>query len=167
MSLSLLSRCIILATEAHSGQVDKAGEPYILHPLRVMCDPSLRTEIERCVAVLHDAIEDASHVPIEGVHPLKKFEWLPAEIRWRLDLLNRHSPNKPDGQKYFDYIQQICDSADPICITVKWADIKNNSDPDRLSRMDADSREHCLSLRPRYKKAYHMLLAALPEGEWQ
>ena len=41
---SNLTRAILFATEAHAGQVDRAGEPYILHPLRVML--RMRTEEE-------------------------------------------------------------------------------------------------------------------------
>ena len=51
-----LEDAIALAVEAHRGQTQKAGQPYILHPLRVMfrCD----SEMERIVAVLHDVVED-------------------------------------------------------------------------------------------------------------
>src|SRR5688500_19211018 len=49
---------ILLATEAHKGQVDKVGEPYILHPLRVMFSFEPYERDERMVAVLHDVIED-------------------------------------------------------------------------------------------------------------
>lgn len=34
--MSTLKRAIEIATEAHSGQRDKAGNDYIGHPLRVM-----------------------------------------------------------------------------------------------------------------------------------
>ena len=54
--MGTLTRAIEIATRAHEGQVDKAGEPYILHPLRVML--KMRTEEERIVAVLHDLVED-------------------------------------------------------------------------------------------------------------
>lgn len=56
MSMSNLDRAIILATRAHSGQIDKSGLPYILHPLRVML--KMTTEEERIIAVLHDVLED-------------------------------------------------------------------------------------------------------------
>jgi len=52
----MLEKAIIIATNAHKGQVDKAGKPYILHSLRVMF--SRRNETERICAVLHDVIED-------------------------------------------------------------------------------------------------------------
>ena len=51
-----LEKAIKIAVEAHSGQVDKGGNPYILHPLRVML--FLDTEEERIVGVLHDVVED-------------------------------------------------------------------------------------------------------------
>ena len=51
-----LERAIRIAVEAHAGQIDKANEPYILHPLRVMFD--VEGEVARMVAVLHDVVED-------------------------------------------------------------------------------------------------------------
>ena len=52
-----LERAIEIAVEAHKGAKDKGGNPYVLHPLRVML--SLRTEEERMVGVLHDVVEDS------------------------------------------------------------------------------------------------------------
>ena len=54
--MSTLQKAISIAVEAHEGQVDKGGNPYILHPLRVMM--SLRTIDEMIVGVLHDVVED-------------------------------------------------------------------------------------------------------------
>jgi (p)ppGpp synthase/HD superfamily hydrolase len=51
-----LEKAIKIALEAHIGQVDKGGNPYILHPLRVMLP--LNSEEERIVGVLHDVVED-------------------------------------------------------------------------------------------------------------
>ena len=51
-----LEQAISIASLAHAGQLDKGGEPYILHPLRVMM--KLKDEKQRIVAVLHDVIED-------------------------------------------------------------------------------------------------------------
>ena len=56
--MSTLERAISLAAQAHAGQVDKAGQPYILHPLCVMLRVS--TEEERIAAILHDVVEDTS-----------------------------------------------------------------------------------------------------------
>ena len=54
--MSTLERAVVIAAEAHAGQVDKAGAPYILHPLRLMLQME-KTE-DRIVAVLHDVVED-------------------------------------------------------------------------------------------------------------
>src|ERR1700761_5827102 len=54
--MSNLERAIAIAAEAHAGQQDKAGAPYILHPLRVML--RLSSNDERIVGVLHDVCED-------------------------------------------------------------------------------------------------------------
>jgi (p)ppGpp synthase/HD superfamily hydrolase len=54
--VSTLERAIAIAAEAHTGQVDKAGAPYVLHSLRVML--SVPSVDERIVAVLHGVCED-------------------------------------------------------------------------------------------------------------
>lgn len=59
--MSTLERAIALAATLHAGQVDKAGAPYILHPLRVML--RMTTEEDRIAAVLHDVIEDCGVTP--------------------------------------------------------------------------------------------------------
>jgi (p)ppGpp synthase/HD superfamily hydrolase len=56
--MSTLERAIAIAADAHAGQLDKAGQPYILHPLRVMLRVS--NEEERIAAVLHDVVEDTN-----------------------------------------------------------------------------------------------------------
>ena len=52
----LLEKAIRIAIEAHAGQKDKSGQPYILHPLRLMLHG--QTEDERITGVLHDVVED-------------------------------------------------------------------------------------------------------------
>lgn len=56
--MATLERAIEIAACAHTGQLDKAAQPYILHPLRVMF--SVRTGHEQMAAVLHDVVEDTS-----------------------------------------------------------------------------------------------------------
>jgi (p)ppGpp synthase/HD superfamily hydrolase len=55
--MSNLERAIEIAVLAHKGQTDKGGNPYILHPLRVMM--ALDSETEKIVGVLHDVVEDS------------------------------------------------------------------------------------------------------------
>lgn len=53
----MLNKAIEIATKAHEGQVDKAGKPYIDHPLRVMNMGV--TDDEKIIGVLHDVVEDS------------------------------------------------------------------------------------------------------------
>ena len=62
--MATLERAIAIAASAHAGQTDKAGEPYILHPLRVML--RMRSPEERMAAVLHDVVED-TEVSLESL----------------------------------------------------------------------------------------------------
>ncbi|MFB1009938.1 MAG: GTP pyrophosphokinase, partial [Thiopseudomonas sp.] len=50
--MSNLERALVIAALAHAGQRDKGGEPYVLHPLRMML--KLETDEERQAALLHD-----------------------------------------------------------------------------------------------------------------
>ena len=63
-----LEDAIALAVEAHRGQRDKAGQTYILHPLRVML--RLETEAERMAAILHDVVEDTPKLQRGRFEPL-------------------------------------------------------------------------------------------------
>ena len=62
--MATLEKAIEIAVRAHAGQVDKAGQPYILHPIRVML--RMGSEAERITGVLHDVIED-SDVTLEDL----------------------------------------------------------------------------------------------------
>ena len=56
--MATLEHAIMLATQAHAGQVDRAGQPYILHPLRVML--AVSGVESQCAAVLRDVVEDTA-----------------------------------------------------------------------------------------------------------
>ncbi len=60
-----LDTAISTAVDAHYNQKDKGGEPYILHPLRVMLE--MDTHEEMMVAIMHDVLEDNKHYTIEGL----------------------------------------------------------------------------------------------------
>jgi (p)ppGpp synthase/HD superfamily hydrolase len=57
LTMPTLEHAITLAVKIHQGQLDKYGQPYILHPLRVMF--RLETELEQMVGILHDVVEDS------------------------------------------------------------------------------------------------------------
>lgn len=103
-----------IATVAHAGQKDRDGEPYILHPLTVGLMG--RTDAERCAGFLHDVIEDtectAEYLLDRGIHE---------DVVNALKLLT-HDKSTP----YYDYVQGVLDSKNPVAIRVKYHDLCHN-----------------------------------------
>lgn len=120
----MLSKAIIIATEAHLGQVDKAGEAYILHPLRVMM--SLKDYEHKIVAVLHDVLEDTL-VSTEDL----RLEGFNEKIIEALIHLTRRK-----NESYEEFIDRVIKN--PIATAVKLADIKDNMDLSRLANPTED-----------------------------
>ncbi len=114
-----LEHAIALAIQAHQGQVDKAGQPYILHPLRVMF--RLSGETEQIVGVLHDVIEDSDLTPDD----LRRHGYS-EEIITALE----HVTRRPD-ETYEEFVQRS--RQHPIACRVKQADLEDNMDVRRLS----------------------------------
>ncbi len=124
--MSTLERAIAIAAEAHAGQIDKAGAPYVLHPLRMML--SLKTPEERIVAVLHDVCEDCPGWTFDRL----RNEGFSDEILEALD-----SVTKRDGEDYFDFARRA--GANEVGRSVKLADLRDNCDLTRIaSPTDAD-----------------------------
>ncbi len=117
-----LEDAIQLAATAHCGQADKAGLPYITHPLRVM-GMFLQPEEadERIVAVLHDVVEDTD-VTLASLTDLG----YPARIVDALDAISRCSQ-----ETYHDYIERV--ALNSLATRVKLADLRDNLDERRHS----------------------------------
>ena len=118
-----LARAIEIAVQAHAGQTDKAGAPYILHPLRVML--SLASEDERIVGVLHDVIEDCPEWPLDRLQK----EGFPAHVLTALASVTKLVDNEP----YPEFIARA--ARDPIGRCVKRADLIDNLDVRRLTEV--------------------------------
>ena len=149
-----LEKAIKIAVEAHTGQVDKGGNPYILHPLRVML--SLDLEEERIVGVLHDVVEDCEGWSWERL----KEEGSSDEIIVALQSVSKTPEEEaeyrslPEDEKlghYLEFIQRA--KANKIGWNVKAADIRDNLD---ISRID-DISERDINRLNRYKKALRIL----------
>lgn len=135
----MIEKAIAVALDAHTGQTDKAGKPYILHPLRVM--QHLETETEQIVGVLHDVVEDSEYT----------FE----------DLENCGFPNeaiaaiklvtKQPGVDYQAYLANI--KSNSIARNVKLADLQDNMNLQRLQTIT----EKDLQRQAKYKKAVDFL----------
>ncbi len=110
--MSTLQRAIEISVEAHSNQMRKNGDPYILHPLRVMFRQS--TPETMIVAVLHDVVEDTS----VNLDDLRDAGFSPV-ILDAVALLT-HGENDP----YEIYIDRI--ASNPLARSVKLADLEDN-----------------------------------------
>ena len=119
--MDLLEQAIQLAVQAHHGQRDKVGQPYILHPLRVML--RMETDWERIVAVLHDVVED-SDCTLQRLQDAG----FPADVVTAVDCLT-----KREGEDYDTFIQRA--KSNPIARRVKMADLEDNLDQSRLPRV--------------------------------
>lgn len=137
--MSTLERAIRIAAEAHEGQTDKGGTPYILHPLRVMM--RLEDEQGRITAVLHDLIEDTGWT----LEDLRR-EGFEESIVAAVDRLTRR-----DGESYLDFCRRAAE--DELARRVKLADIADNLDPVRVAALPEESR----SLSHRYRRARAIL----------
>ena len=113
-----LDRAIELAKQHHEGQTNKAGKPYIEHPLRVM--NQMESEEEKIVAVLHDIVEDIDI----SLNDLKN-EGFSEEVVSAVECLT-----KQDGENYDSYIERI--SFNPLAVKIKLADLEDNRDLTRL-----------------------------------
>ncbi len=118
--MSTLSRAIEIAVTAHAGQSDKAGAPYILHPLRVML--SLDGDDDRIVGVLHDVIEDCPGWTMDRLRE----EGFSKAV---LDAL-AHVTKLSEDEEYTAFISRA--AGNPIARRVKRADLLDNLDVRRL-----------------------------------
>ena len=117
--MSTLERAIEIATEAHSGQFDKAGNDYIGHPLRVMAMG--KTTEEKIVGVLHDVVEDTD-LSFECLAT----EGFSAEIIDALRCVTKLS----EDESYDKFIARV--KTNPLAVAVKLNDLSDNMDIRRL-----------------------------------
>ena len=139
--MSLLENAIAIAVEAHQGQKDNAGHPYILHPLRVMF--RVESEDERTVAILHDVVED--HGDVWSVDKLRQ-SGFPQRILDALDCVTKRK-----GETYEQFVERS--ASNPIALRVKLADLEDNMDIRRLNDVTEKDRERL----NRYLTAYRRL----------
>ncbi len=133
------------------GQLDKLGEPYIFHPLRVMLlvKSGGGTEVEIAAAALHDVVEDTDTTVEELA------ELFSPEVASLVDSMSRR-----DGEGYVEYVER-CVAGGPSAIRLKQADLTDNSNPERLARMPAELREE---LQAKYQSGFDVIERALRSG---
>lgn len=136
-----LSDAIELARRAHAGQTDKAGKPYIEHPLRVMA--SQTDDVARMAAVLHDVVED-THVTFHDLWQAG----CPEAVLEAINLLTHRR-----GDPYEAYVARIKNHS--VARAVKLADLADNLDRSRIARVTPKD----LARFARYEQASGILRA--------
>ncbi len=116
----MLNMMLVLATNKHSGQFDRGGNPYILHPLRVMYQLKTDDEELNCIALGHDLVEDTD-VTYKQLKDMGFTDRIIAGIR---------ALTKLPGEDYDDAMLRITSNKDSI--KVKIQDVRHNSDIRRL-----------------------------------
>lgn len=124
--MSTLEKAIEIAARAHAGQYDKAGEPYILHPLRVLL--SLKTADEQMAAALHDVVEDT---------PMT-FEDLEAEGFSSAVINALRALTKEPGETRMPAARRA--AQDAVAVRVKIADVTDNMNLARIPNPTAKDR---------------------------
>lgn len=127
-----LERAIAIAVEAHAGVTDKAGAPYILHPLRVMM--TVKGEDAKTVAILHDVVEDCPEWSFERLAGEGFGEVVLDGLRGvtKLPFEEDSSEDSPEVKRdrYLAFVRRA--AANPISCMVKLADLNDNLDVSRL-----------------------------------
>ena len=135
----IFEKALYIAQKAHNGQTDKAGKPYILHPIRVA--QRCNTDTERIVALLHDVIEDTDITP----NNLYSAGFSKTIVDAVLSVTRR------EYESYFKFIERC--SINPIGRIVKIHDLEDNMDITRLDSLT----ESDLKRLNKYLKAYKYL----------
>lgn len=150
--MATIEKALQIAARAHEGQLDKHGQPYILHPLRVMA--AVDADEARIVAVLHDVIEDTS-VTADDL----RREGFGEAVLEALDCLTHRK-----GEPYAEYVIRC--KGHEVARQVKLADLEDNS---RLSRtiLRPDRIEPDVERVRKYLLAYKFLTDMLTEEQYR
>ena len=139
--MSQLEKAIAIALQAHEGTVDKAGQPYILHPLQLMMQ--MDSDEARITAVLHDVVEDSDITLADLAN-----SGFSAKV---LDALALLTHNK-ESVTYADYIAAI--KGNPLAKKVKLADLEHNMN---IRRLQTPLSEEDLKRLNNYRLAWDVL----------
>ena len=143
--MATLENAITLAVHQHAGQVDKGGQPYILHPLRVMLQ--LQQTDQQIVAVLHDILED-THTTTQDLQNLG----FQTHIIQAIQALTK-LPHETRVQAAMRTAQN------PLACAVKIADVQDNMNLTRIPNPTARD----LSRLEEYRQVLDILQKAQQE----
>ena len=141
-----LEAAVALATTAHAGQVDKLGADYILHPLGVMA--RVTGVDEKIVAVLHDVVEDTV-VTLDDLRAQGFAEHIVRAV---------DAVTKRPGEPLAESMARV--AADPLAMTVKFADLAHNANPARQAGLPPETRAR---LTAKYQESARLLGTTLDD----
>ena len=119
--MATVERAVQIAAQAHQGQRDKAGAPYLLHPLRLMM--RMESEAAMMAAVLHDVVEDS-----EWTLDQLRTEGFSEEVLQAVECLTHRL-----GESYDEFVARVQTNA--IARQVKLADLEDNMNIRRLAEI--------------------------------
>jgi (p)ppGpp synthase/HD superfamily hydrolase len=146
----MLGNMIVLATNAHAGQFDRGGKPYILHPLRVMSYLKEDDEELQCIAIGHDVIEDTRTT----------YQELQAAGMSTRVIDGIRALTKVPGETYDEYKLRVFSNVDAM--KVKVCDLRHNTDIRRLKGLSQKDVERHV----KYQTFYVELRARLSEATY-
>src|SRR5262249_12221411 len=150
--MGTIERALQIAAQAHEGQKDKEGLPYILHPLRVMSQ--VEGEAAQIVAILHDVVEDTK-VTLDDLRCAGFSEAILEAVQ-----CVTHRKDEP----YTDYV--IGCKANPIARQVKLGDLADNCWLDRTILRPARIQRDLARIH-RYFLSYRFLIDQITEQEYR
>ena len=129
--MTTLEDALIFAAQKHRGQTDKAGKPYITHPLRVLNNLGLNATLEEQIAaLLHDVVEDCG-VSLDDL----RAQGFSESVVVAVDHLTKNAEGERDYQKAIERAAR-----DPIARRVKIADLTDNMNLARIHNPTAEDR---------------------------
>ena len=146
---NLYDRALLLVSDLFKDKRDKAGDPYINHLIRVSV--KLDTDELKIAGLLHDVLEDTD-VNKEMLSELGFSKRI-------IEIVSGVTNIK--GLDYDSKIKKIIDNGDIDVIKLKYSDMSDNADEDRLSRLSVVTRNELVK---KYKNNLILLEKAL-EGE--
>ena len=155
---SLLEKAIDLAVEAHRGSEDPPGEPYIVHPMRVLlsmsqADDAHQQERLRCVAILHDTLERSTLTASD-----LKAAGMPKSVVRAVQLLTHDADTS-----YVNYVVKLKPNA--LARTVKIADLLDNADLRRVTYRPGKGKDRKRVIR--YAASYKFLTDQIDEKAYR
>ena len=137
---SLIRKALDICYDAHEGQMDSGGTPYVFHPVHLA--EQMDSEEEICTALLHDVLEDSDY----SGDDLRR-SGFPDQVVDTVELLTRRP-----GTPYMDYIYSL--KGHELACKIKRADLIHNCELSRLNEIT----EIDLKRREKYQKALLFLM---------